>query len=103
MSIREVAEGVQVQGEDETITYNITTTNWASSPTNVSMVVKRVSDDTDVTSTAAPSGSISVNGDVITLKPITALTDGERYRVEVKFTASPFAPGEFYFMIDCEE
>ncbi len=102
MSVREVAEGVQTQGADEKITYSITTTNWASSPTSPSMVVKRLSDGTDVTSTVASSGSVSVVGDVITLKPISGLTAGERYRVEVKFTAGSFAPAEFYFDIVCE-
>ena len=102
MSSRECAEGIQRQGENETITYTITTTNWESSPTSPSMVVKD-SDGTVVTTTAAPSGSITATLDVITLKPITALTIGEKYTVEVQFTCGAGNPFECYFYIDCEE
>lgn len=84
---REVAEGVQLQGVDEQIVYTLTTTNWGSSPTSVSMVVKDESSaDTDVTSTVT-SGSISVSGNVITLKTIKSLTVNHSYRVEVQFTS----------------
>lgn len=100
-SSREVVEGAQLQGEDEKIIYSITTTNWASSPTDASMVVKD-NDGTDVTDDVT-SGSISTVGDVITLKPIDGLTAGTRYRVEVQFTCGAGAPFEAYFFIDCEE
>ena len=100
MTSREVVEGPQLQGADEKITYQITTTNWASSPSNVSM---KVFDEagTDVTATVA-SGSIQVNGDVITLQAISSLTAGIRYTVEVQFTAGGGAPWECYFYIDTE-
>lgn len=101
MSIREVTEGPQVQGEDETITYTVTTSNWASLPASESMVVKN-RDGVDVTSTVT-SGSMSVASDVITLKPISRLVAGERYTVEVQFTAGGGAPFECYFYVDCEE
>ena len=101
MGKREVLEGVQTQGADEKITYTITTTNWAASPTEVSQVVKDA-EGNDVSSTVT-SGSTSVTGNVITLKPISGLAAGERYRVEVQFTASGGEPYECYFYIDCEE
>ncbi len=101
MSDREVVEGAQLQGEDEKITYSITTTNWASSPASASMVVK--DDDGDDVTDDVTSGSITVVSDVITLKPIVGLTAGTRYRVEVQFTAGSGAPFEAYFFIDCEE
>jgi len=93
---REVAEGVQIQGEDEQIVYTLTTTPWGSNPSDVSMVVKDESDGyKDVTSTVT-SGDISVDGDVITLKMIKSLTADHGYRVEVKFSSGgnifePFA------------
>jgi hypothetical protein len=96
-----VTEGTQVQGADEKITYTLTTTNWASSPSSESMTVTKVSDGSDVTSSVT-SGSISVSGDVITLKPIDSLTAGELYRVEVQFTGTGYAPAEAYFYIKCE-
>ena len=100
MSIREVVEGRQTQGEDEKITYTITTTNWASSPTSPAMVVKNKK-GTDV-STTVTSGTISATGDVITLKPINALVSDESYKVEVQFTGGSGTPWECYFWIDCE-
>ena len=72
MAIREVSEGRQAQGADEEIVYSVTTTNWASSPTNVAVVVKDDSDASDVTSSVT-TGSSSVSGDVITLPTIKSL------------------------------
>ena len=101
MSKREVAEGRLAQGDSEKITYTITTTNWASSPASVSMVVKDGAGN-DVSSTVT-SGAMSVDGDVITLEAISGLVIGEAYRVEIQFTAGSGAPFECYFWIDCEE
>lgn len=102
MTSREVSEGPQVQGVDEELNFTITTTNWGSNPSSVTMVVKDASNsDADVTNDVT-SGSTSVSGDVITLKTILDLTAGHRYRVEVKFTSggSIFEP---YFYIRAEE
>jgi len=101
MSIREVAEGVQVQGVDEAVTYSITTTNWASSPSGASVTVTDVDAGTDVTADVA-SGSISIAGDIITLPEISGLTADTLYRVDVQFSAGEFAPGECYFYIRAE-
>lgn len=100
-SEREVAEGRQYQGVDEQIIYTLTTTNFGSTPTGVTMVVKDTSDDdTDVT-TDVTTGSTSVASDVITLKTIKSLTANHLYRVEVKFTSGSniFEP---YFYIKAE-
>lgn len=83
--IREVAEGLQVQGEDERIAYTLDVSNYGSSPTSVSVVVKRGGED--VTSTVT-TGSSSVAGNVITLPVIHSLVPDAIYRVEVKFTVS---------------
>lgn len=84
---REVREGLQLQGEDEQIVYTITTTPWASDPANVAVVVKdEKTSFTNVTETVT-SGSVAVNGDVITTPTIKALKPGHTYRVEVKFSS----------------
>lgn len=101
MSIREVVEGRQTQGADETIVYTLDTTDVGGSPSVSAVVVWRESDATDVTSTTMPSGSHSVNGDVITLKALTALTAGQVYRVEVKFTSAGNTL-EHYFRVYCD-
>ena len=85
MVSREVVEGNQVQGINEVIAYSIDTANWGGSPTNVSAVVKKVSDGLDVTSTVMNPNSPSVSTDTITLSPLDTLTEGEVYRVEVQF------------------
>lgn len=88
---REIVEGLQYQGVDETIAYSLTTTPWGSSPSSISVKVYSIAGTgarTDVTSTVMPTGTASTNGDVITLPALTGLTDGTLYRVEVKFTCS---------------
>lgn len=90
MGRRHVQEGIQAQGEDESIIYSITTTPWGSSPTGVVITVKDITDQgnpVDVTSTVAP-GSASVDGDAITLPAIANLTAKHRYQVEIRFTTA---------------
>lgn len=101
MRIREVVEGVQIQGEDEVVRYSITTTNWASAPADASVVVKDVA-GSDV-SDAVLDGELSVADDIITLPAIGGLTAGGLYRVEVQFTAGSFSPAECFFYILTEE
>lgn len=100
--LREVAEGIQYQGEDEEIVYTISTTNFGSDPSDVSVVVKDVTDDdTDVTDDVT-TGDPSVFGDVITLPTISGLTANNLYRVDIKFSSGSnvFEP---YFMIEASE
>ena len=93
--------GTVTQGEDEQLVYSVTTTNWGSSPTSVSVVAKDVSDsNTDVSATVL-SGSATVSGDVISLPTVKSLTAGSRYRIEVKFTSGG-SIFEGYFLIDAE-
>lgn len=84
---REVKEGVQLQGKDEIIAYELTTTPWGSSPTSVAVTLWDVTAATwtDVSSTML-SGAASVAGDVITTPLVTGLTAGSTYRLEVKFS-----------------
>lgn len=90
---REVKEGKQYQGADETIVYKITTTPWGTSPTVNTTDAKIYSFNlgteayTDVTS-ANMTGSLSASSNVLTLPAISGLTAGTRYRVEVKFTSA---------------
>lgn len=84
---REITEGRQVQGADETVVYALTTTPWGTSPGSESAKIYEVDGDTytDVTATKM-SGSASAAADVITLPSIHDLIAGTLYRVEVKFT-----------------
>ena len=74
------------QGEDESIVYTVTTTEWGSAPTGVVVTAYEVvgHDKTDVSATVL-TGASAVAGDVITLPALASLTAGEMYRVEVQF------------------
>lgn len=100
-SNREIVEGRQFQGVDEVIVYSIDVSNWGSSPTNVSIVVKQVSDGADVTSTVMNPNSPSVTTDTITLSALDTLTEGEEYRVEVQFDIGSDT-FECYFYVKAE-
>lgn len=88
LNVREVAEGTQYQGEDESIAYTLNVSAIGSSPSSVSAVVKSVAGSvmTVVTATVMPTNVPTVDGNVITLSPLTALTAGVLYRVEVKYS-----------------
>jgi len=88
-NIREIKEGLQYIGEDETIVYTLTTTPWGSSPTSPSAKIYEVVGDTltDVTEGCMTGSAAAVN-DVITLPAIHSCTAGTDYRVEVTFTIS---------------
>lgn len=86
---REIREGPQEQGTDESIKYTLTTTNLISSPESASATIYSYdgSTYTDVTATNM-TGSASISGDVITLPTIHSLVEGTNYRVEVQFVKS---------------
>ena len=88
MTSRRVKESDLRQGEDEQIAYTVTTTPWGSSPTNVAVVAKDMTDNNAVVTSTVLSGSASVSGDVITTPKVQNLVAGHKYRIEVKFTAS---------------
>lgn len=101
MTSLEVVEGIQEQSASEEITYSITTTNWGSSPSSVSAVAYEEGNTTAVTSIVFPVNSPSVNGDIITLSALKALTRGKTYRIEVKFTSGGNI-FECYFRVKCK-
>ena len=87
-SIFEIKEGIQRQTTNETIIYTVDTGDVGSSPTVGTVIVYDESDnDADVTSTAMPSGAHTDAGDIITLKPLTALTLNHFYRIEIQFAS----------------
>lgn len=99
---REVLEGVQYQGADESIAYTLDVTAVGSSPSSVSVVVKDVTNSATVTATVMPTGSASVSSNVITLPALKLLTAGVLYRVEVKYTISGNIL-ESYFYVQGQE
>lgn len=69
--------------EGETVTFAC---SFWGDVTSVSCVVYR--NNTNVTSTVMPSGSVSTSGKIATLKPATALVGGARYVFAVTGTVS---------------
>jgi len=82
---REVIEGKQTQGKDETITYTITVSPAPTSIVGVYIFDQEAS-ATDIKTTHMPTGSTSFLASVITLPPLTALVRGHTYRVEVRYS-----------------
>ena len=70
----------------ETVTYSVT---FEGITTCSSPSAKVYRNETDITSTAMPSGSASASGNVVTLKPLVALSaDGDEiYIVAITATA----------------
>jgi hypothetical protein len=105
MSRREAITVIEPQGVDsDAIPYPcylptgtnpsaVTVTAWDTNPDGTY---------TDVTSTVMPSGSVVTSGDVITTKPLTALTLGHTYRVIVAFTSGGI-PMSNYFDVKAEK
>ena len=86
-TIREVIEGEQVQGIDETIVYTVTTTPWGSLPTAPDAAAfERVNGKWLDRTAAIMTGVATKSGDVITLPPIAGLAEGHVYRIIVGFT-----------------
>ena len=67
----------------ETVTFTVTFLGATAATSPVATVYQN---KTDVTSTIMPSGSASASGNVVTLKPMTAMTGGKRYVVSVSAT-----------------
>lgn len=95
---REVLEGLQGQGKDESIVYTMEV-----SPSPVATPTVAVFDektDLEVTETVM-SGAPTYSSGIITLPALANLVEGRTYRVEVLYTngTSTFEP---YFRVACE-
>ncbi len=98
----QVVEGPKQQTSNESIAYTVGVAAYPGSgdPSSVVASVFNLSDNSDVTSTVMPTGSVSVSGNTITLKPLTLLTGGNTYKVQVQFARSGNTL-EAYFVIKC--
>jgi len=96
---REVLEGIQYQGKDESACYSV---NVSPAPASIIGVYVFDTDDldTDIKATHMPSGAASFVGNVITLPLLTALVMGHKYRVEVRYSDGTNTI-EPYFMVYC--
>jgi len=89
---------------NESITYTLDVSNVGSAAgalTNLSMVAWRLSDGADVSLTVL-SGAMAAPAQIITLKTISALTEGEQYRMDVRYTKDGNNL-ETEFFVDCPD
>lgn len=101
MSILDVVEGILYQSASEKLAYQITTTNWESSPTSPAVVAIDEFTNKTVTTTVFPDGQPSApSGDVISTTLLQALIEGHRYRIEVQFTVGSNI-WECRFFVEC--
>jgi len=97
--IREVVEGTQEQGEDESIVYTIDVSNVGDGPTSPVLVVKDTyNDNIDVTGDVT-NGPAAAVGNIITLPAIHSLSAGKVYRCEIAFVLGG-NDLEHYFFIE---
>lgn len=106
MSIREVVEGRQVQGNDEKLPWAFDFEHGAVTLplTSPVVVVYDITDGsfTDVTNSTLAAGTPSINNYVVTLPLLQALTATKRYRVECKVTGANGAVEELFCFFDAE-
>jgi hypothetical protein len=76
------------QGAGATVPYSVT---FPFATTVAAGTIAVYKNGADVTSTVMPSGSHSASGNVLTLKPLTALTGGETYLISIAATVDGVA------------
>jgi hypothetical protein len=101
-SMREVVEGVQVQGEDEEIAYTLDISDVGTNPTHITVVAKNTATDQDVSATVLEGDPSLVSPTLIKLPVLKSLTRAQEYRIEIKFTVMGQVL-EHYFIVECEE
>ena len=99
----EIEEGIVAQESGAaSIAYTLDVAPYpgSSSPSAITETATKIDDESDVSSAVFPAGSSSVAGNIITLKPLTALVAGVTYRIEVEFTrdGNTFRP---FFRVQC--
>ena len=101
---RKVVESPIQQGADEEIAYQLTTTPWGSTPTNVTVAAFDITEGAyaDVSSDVLTTEAASIYGDVITLPVLSGLTAGKRYRVAIEFETSDGHVLEAYLIVEAE-
>ena len=84
---REVLDGLQLQGANESIAYSIDTEPWGGTP---SSPVHDIFDEEDLTTSLKStlmSGSPTVSSHNVVLPALSGITDGVIYKVIVRFVS----------------
>ena len=87
MASREVLDGVQVQGINESVIYKVKTDNWGGSPSGPDFAIFDEEDyGTDLKGTLT-TGAATVDVNDVVLPAISGGTQNHIYRVFVSFTS----------------
>ena len=86
-SSREVVEGIQTQGVNESISYSVNTLNWGGTPTSPDFDVFDEEDDSTSLKASLMSGTATISGNYVVLPHLSGLSDGVIYRVFFQFTS----------------
>lgn len=82
---REVLEGIQVQGVNESILWSVDTSPWGGTPTSPSHDIFDIEDmSTSLKATLMP-GTPSVSGDNVVLPALSGISTDVTYIVTVRF------------------
>jgi hypothetical protein len=100
-SSREVIEGIQEQGINESISYSIDSTNWGGTPTSPDFDVFDEEDYTTSLKTALAPGTASISTKYVVLPHLGSLVDGVIYRVFFSFVSGGNT-FEGYFRVKAE-
>ena len=84
-SSREVIEGIQEQGINEGVIYQVATTNWGGSPSSPDFDIFDEDDYSTSLKATLSSGAATVSGDSVILPKISGGTERKIYRVFVSF------------------
>lgn len=73
------------QGANEKIAYKLLTTPWGGSPTDVTVVLRLLKDDSDVSATNMEAGAAIIEGDEIKTRRVISLAPHVGYRLVFKW------------------
>ena len=100
-NIREVLDGLQSQGINESVLFSVNTEPWGGTPTGPTHDIFDEEDYTTSLKSSLMDGSPTVSGDVINLPALSGLSNGVIYRVFVRFVSGG-STLEGYFRVEAE-
>ena len=100
-NIREILDGIQTLGSNESALFSIDTAPWGGSPSGPTHDIFDEEDYTTSLKTANMDGTPTLATDVINLPALHSLVAGKIYRVFVQFTSAGNVL-EGYFRVKAE-
>ena len=102
---RRVVEDITPHSPNESVVYDLTTTNWDTAPSAATInlyELKPIGTLVLASATVHLNGSVSITGDVVTYPVIRALVSRTKYRVLSLLTFASGNELEAFWDIECE-